>query len=104
MRTRLYTARPVGDKTAAAALSGWPAQGAAVGHERVHVRVHEPRQIVERTVQREDFAETRTGDGEVPPFSGLRSKEREPPALESRAPPADGGAHRFEDLRSQRRG
>jgi hypothetical protein len=50
--------------------------------DRVHVGGHEAGQIIDRSVQGEYLAKSRTGDGEIPPLTGLRSEKRKAPALE----------------------
>src|SRR5690242_16727428 len=56
----------------------------------VDVRRDEPGQIVERPVQRQDLAEPRSADRQVPAVAALRTKQAQLPLLEPRAPSPHG--------------
>src|SRR5262245_55095495 len=59
------------------------------GENGIDVRGHEARQIVERAIQRQHFAEPGPADRQIPSLAALRSKDAELPLLETRPPAAD---------------
>jgi hypothetical protein len=59
----------------------------------VDVGGNETRQVVHRTIQREDLSKTRSGDRQVPTAPGLRSKQRQLPAFECGSPSSNHCLH-----------
>lgn len=72
-----------------------------VGEQRVYVGGHKARQIFERAVKRQHFAESRTAQGEVPPVPALRAEKGELPSFEAWTPAFDGGSHVVEQPQTQ---
>lgn len=69
----------------------------------IDVGSNQTRQIVQRTMEREDLSKARTGDREVPPTSRLRFEQRQLPAFECWSPSSNDRLHGSNQLGTQTR-
>src|SRR6266850_5219708 len=73
-----------------------------VREDGIDIRGHQAGKILRRTVKREDFAEARAADGEIPSLAALRAEDRDPPFLEARPPALDRVLDRGVQARARR--
>src|SRR4051812_39858857 len=78
---------------ASASKSAWAATvcdyPSAVRQHGIDVRGDQPREILHRTIQGDDLAESRSADRQVPAIAALRSEHGQLPLLESGTPALD---------------